>query len=657
MADFLNDFLQWQRGQQAGAGGDDIDTVSRQYSVRPELVRAMMQQESGGNQNAVSPKGARGRMQLMPATARELGVDPNDPAQNLEGGVRYMRQMLDRYNGDERLALAAYNAGPGRVRGSVPNIPETQQYVSNITAAAGPQPDFLSQFMAWKAKEPQAEQAPAAPAEQTFAGNLLQSGKNLVGGLAHTVTHPIETADNMLKLGGGVVQLVGPESLKESMGGDYTPYAKAVGQFYKDRYGGWDNIKRTAYEDPIGLLTDASVAIPVLGEVTGAGATALNLSKVARAAELAGQAGRMLDPLQAVSKVGSAALGKTAERIVEFNLKPDKRLQMKNPNLNFGREVLENNISVRPGKAMEQTQAGREASLEKATKMIDTASANGAVASPNDILQATRDEAAASVGQRTPTEAAAYRTAQRAERQLLNSTWGEDVIQHRPVQVQVQVPTGAVDAAGNPIMQTQTVTQMQPVVVGRRLTPQSLNEINDFKYRVQADNSNAYGPLDPRPAASKQVEKAMGAAARRTLEAALPGKKGGLFGWGAEPSLAEVNQRAGTMKVLNKAFKARDAQLRKNFPIGLIETTGLGAAGTALGAMHPALAIPAALGILLKHPTTASPIAHGMYDMSKALPVAAKATTLGNEVNKASTRPLTKAELDARYEALLQRQQ
>lgn len=82
------------------------------------LVRAVMQVESGGRQSAVSPKGARGKMQLMPATARELGVDPNDPVQNVEGGSRYLKQQLDTF-GDTNLALAAYNMGPGALRKAI----------------------------------------------------------------------------------------------------------------------------------------------------------------------------------------------------------------------------------------------------------------------------------------------------------------------------------------------------------------------------------------------------------------------------------------------------------------------------------------------------------------------------------------------------------
>ena len=111
-----------------------VQQLAARYDLSPALIEAVVWQESRWRENAVSPAGARGLAQLMPGTARDLGVNPDDPAANLEGGARYLRQQLDRFDGDLERALAAYNAGPGRVisAGGIPRIRETQTYVAAI---------------------------------------------------------------------------------------------------------------------------------------------------------------------------------------------------------------------------------------------------------------------------------------------------------------------------------------------------------------------------------------------------------------------------------------------------------------------------------------------------------------------------------------------
>jgi soluble lytic murein transglycosylase-like protein len=117
---------------------------ARVHGIRSDLVRAVVQVESAFNPMARSPKGAMGLMQLMPATARQYGVtNPYNPAENIRGGVAYLKELLTRYRDNEELALAAYNAGPGAVdkyRQSVPPYRETQQYVAQINKMAGERP-------------------------------------------------------------------------------------------------------------------------------------------------------------------------------------------------------------------------------------------------------------------------------------------------------------------------------------------------------------------------------------------------------------------------------------------------------------------------------------------------------------------------------------
>ena len=123
----------------AGSGANRFDSMilraSREYRMSPGLVKAVIHVESKFDPRAISRRGARGLMQLMPATAGELGVrDPFNPWQNIDGGTRYLQQMVERFDGDLRLGLAAYHAGPSRVvqYNGVPPYRTTRQYVDRV---------------------------------------------------------------------------------------------------------------------------------------------------------------------------------------------------------------------------------------------------------------------------------------------------------------------------------------------------------------------------------------------------------------------------------------------------------------------------------------------------------------------------------------------
>ncbi len=111
-----------------------VQDAGHRYGIDPSLIKAVIQAESGGNPLTVSKAGAQGLMQIMPATAAELGVaNPFDPTQNVMGGTRYLRKLLDRYHGDTRLALAAYNWGMGNLEKRPEAIPkETQKYIAQV---------------------------------------------------------------------------------------------------------------------------------------------------------------------------------------------------------------------------------------------------------------------------------------------------------------------------------------------------------------------------------------------------------------------------------------------------------------------------------------------------------------------------------------------
>jgi soluble lytic murein transglycosylase-like protein len=134
-----------------------VQEHASRHALRPELVRAVIQVESGFNPRARSPKGAMGLMQLMPATAKQLGVrDAFDPAENIRGGCAYLRQLLDRFSGNEELALAAYNAGADAVDRNgrkIPPFQETRDYVKRVGSITDVQTASMKQRIIYKTFE------------------------------------------------------------------------------------------------------------------------------------------------------------------------------------------------------------------------------------------------------------------------------------------------------------------------------------------------------------------------------------------------------------------------------------------------------------------------------------------------------------------------
>jgi soluble lytic murein transglycosylase-like protein len=148
-----------------------VSDVSDRHHLDPDFINSVIRAESGFNAHAVSPKGAQGLMQLMPQTAQQLGVrNPFDPSANVEGGTRYLRELLERYNFDVRKALAAYNAGPKRVeqyRG-IPPYYETQAYIARIVR------DYNRKKLA-EQKAARAAKAEAKPAASSQRSALKQA--------------------------------------------------------------------------------------------------------------------------------------------------------------------------------------------------------------------------------------------------------------------------------------------------------------------------------------------------------------------------------------------------------------------------------------------------------------------------------------------------
>jgi hypothetical protein len=259
----VDDFGTWWTIQQA----------AQRAGVPPEEIEAIVTQESAGNPNALSPKGAQGLMQLMPATAQELGVtNPLDPEQNINAGAQYYAQQLKAFGGDRKKALAAYNAGPGNVKkyGGVPPFKETQNYVSKIEGTLGGQPDDLDQFLANFNEEPK-----PTPAHLDRWTDYLDDVGGFVGGM--TAGGPLSKIPGLSALG------IVPAAIGGALG-------RGAGMAI-DKFAYGDELP----EKPLDEVLDAGLREGAFQAIGGLAGKALTKGAV-------GWGRRMLKPVESVAK-------------------------------------------------------------------------------------------------------------------------------------------------------------------------------------------------------------------------------------------------------------------------------------------------------------------------------------------------------------------
>lgn len=326
-----------------------IDAAAERYGVDRNLAHVVAQMESNYNPHAVSGAGAQGVMQLMPATARGLGVTNSlDPAQNIDGGVKYLAQLSDRYGGDPRLVLAAYNAGPGAVdhAGGVPNYPETQNYVAlgsrklgsasrasdlsadpNLTpveaapaAPANPAPAVQPSV---EVLPPLSEPpGPAKPPEKTFKGFLDNATMGL-GRILEPLTDPAGTLENVTNLLQGMSEKSG---FAPVMGQPRQQVIDGIVNLYKHRYGSIEGFKNAWYDDPVGMAGDVAMVFSGAGLGAKAAQDFLEASGITQhAASIAdilppAAAGTTETRVQAGIRGAVDALGKRYREVVQAGI-------------------------------------------------------------------------------------------------------------------------------------------------------------------------------------------------------------------------------------------------------------------------------------------------------------------------------------------------
>ena len=328
-----------------------LASLEDKYQLPSGLLNAVMKQESGGNVNAISPKGAKGAFQFMDATAKQYGVDPHDLNSSADGAARMYSDLLKAHNGDLDKALASYNYGQGNVaKHGMDKLPkETQDYIVKVKAKMPKQSNPFDKFdspentavsqsnpfdqfdsapiQKEKPKETKNYSTSEIPLEALK--NAPSSAVSLVKGIGQALVHPIDTVTGLATAAVGGIDNIMPDkarsaalTIHNALTGDNATLdnwhqddrqvANQVGQFYKDRYGNLQKVKNTLATDPIGSLADASV---VLG---GAGAVA-NTAKVGKVAEALKGASNVVNPINHAVKLASGATnlsGKVASTVI-----------------------------------------------------------------------------------------------------------------------------------------------------------------------------------------------------------------------------------------------------------------------------------------------------------------------------------------------------
>lgn len=311
-----------------------IADTEAKHGLKPGVLKKLIEVESGGNVGARSPRGAIGLTQLMPETAKELGVDPHDPIQNIEGGALYLRKGLDKFGGDYAQAIAGYNAGHNNkavVSRDFERLPdETKKYTNKFldfiisSASADETPYKATQAsneikwddapepakpetqgaIQWDADEPKQSPDPKGLHFLEAVGkgvfNAPSDAVSYVGNAAKAIAHPIDTVQGVLDVGQGTLRNILPDFVPmPGNAKENALKASAVGQDLKSRYGDWDKVKQSIAEHPIQTLGDVSALAGGVGALAKAGGAT-------RLADMATTAAKTTDPLR---MMGNAAIG------------------------------------------------------------------------------------------------------------------------------------------------------------------------------------------------------------------------------------------------------------------------------------------------------------------------------------------------------------